>query len=117
MSRISILGAGAWGTAIALALDRRGGHQLSLWAHTHELAQEINDAGENHQFLPGFPLPKSITVTADCEVVTFAKLRSWSPWCRRSFCARHFCGCAATSATASFWSAPPRALKMPATCA
>jgi glycerol-3-phosphate dehydrogenase (NAD(P)+) len=74
MSRISILGAGAWGTALALALDRRGGHQLSLWAHSNELAQEIIDAGENRQFLPGFPLPKSITITGDCEAVTEAEI-------------------------------------------
>jgi glycerol-3-phosphate dehydrogenase (NAD(P)+) len=74
MSRISILGSGAWGTAIALALDRRGGHELSLWAHSPQLAQEIIDAGENRQFLPGFPLPKSITVTADCEAVTAADI-------------------------------------------
>jgi glycerol-3-phosphate dehydrogenase (NAD(P)+) len=74
MSRISVLGSGAWGTAIALALDRRGGHQVSLWAHTPELAQEIIDAGENRQFLPGFPLHKSITVTADCDTVTEADI-------------------------------------------
>jgi glycerol-3-phosphate dehydrogenase (NAD(P)+) len=74
MSRISILGSGAWGTAIALALDRRGGHQLSLWAHSTQLAQEIIDAGENRQFLPGFPLPRSIAVTADCESVREADI-------------------------------------------
>ena len=34
MSRIAILGSGAWGTAIALSLHRRGGHQITLWAHT-----------------------------------------------------------------------------------
>jgi glycerol-3-phosphate dehydrogenase (NAD(P)+) len=74
MSRISILGSGAWGTAIAIALDRRGGHQLSLWAHSPELAQEMIDAGENRRFLPGFALPKSITVTADCGSVTEADI-------------------------------------------
>ncbi|MGP8251634.1 MAG: NAD(P)H-dependent glycerol-3-phosphate dehydrogenase [Terracidiphilus sp.] len=74
MSRISVLGSGAWGTAIALALDRRGGHEVSLWAHSPELAQEIIDAGENRQFLPGFPLPKSINVTGDCEPVTEAEI-------------------------------------------
>jgi glycerol-3-phosphate dehydrogenase (NAD(P)+) len=74
MSRISVLGSGAWGTAIALALDRRGGHQVSLWAHSPEFAQEIVDAGENRQFLPGFPLPESITVTGDCASVTDADI-------------------------------------------
>jgi glycerol-3-phosphate dehydrogenase (NAD(P)+) len=74
MSRISILGAGAWGTAIALALDRRGGHELSLWTHSDELAQQINDARENVQFLPGFPLPATIRVTTGFEPVSEAEI-------------------------------------------
>ena len=74
MSRICVLGAGAWGTAIALALDRRGGHELSLWAHSLELAQEINNAQENRQFLPGFPLPGAIRVTADFDPVSQAEI-------------------------------------------
>jgi glycerol-3-phosphate dehydrogenase (NAD(P)+) len=74
MSRISVLGSGAWGTAIALALDRRGGHHVSLWAHSPELARQIIDAGENRQFLPGFPLPKSIAITADCASISKADI-------------------------------------------
>jgi len=74
MSRIVILGSGAWGTAIALSLDRRGGHQLSLWAHTSELARQIIDAGENAQFLPGFPIPPSVIVTGDREAITAADI-------------------------------------------
>ncbi len=74
MSRIAILGSGAWGTAIALSLHRRSGHQITLWAHTQELAQQIIDAGENTQFLPGFPIPSAIAVTADCAAVTAADI-------------------------------------------
>ncbi|HXR38816.1 MAG TPA: NAD(P)H-dependent glycerol-3-phosphate dehydrogenase [Terracidiphilus sp.] len=74
MSRIAILGSGAWGTAIALSLHRRSGHQITLWAHTQELAQQIIDAGENAQFLPGFPLPSAIAVTSDCAAVTAADI-------------------------------------------
>jgi len=74
MSRIVILGAGAWGTALALALDRRGGHELLLWAHSPELAQEIAGAGENRQFLPGFPIPPAIAVSADCAAVSSAEI-------------------------------------------
>ncbi len=70
MSRIFILGSGAWGTALALSLHRRGGHQLTLWAHSPEFAQQILAAHENTQFLPGFPLPPAIAVTGD-----FAALR------------------------------------------
>ena len=69
MSQIFVIGSGAWGTSIALSLDRRGGHAVSLWAHSPEAAGEIGAAGENRQFLPGFPLPASITVTGDCAAV------------------------------------------------
>ena len=51
MSRIAILGSGAWGTAIALALHRRGGHQLTLWAHSPEAAREIADRLVQKRFL------------------------------------------------------------------
>jgi glycerol-3-phosphate dehydrogenase (NAD(P)+) len=74
MSRIAILGSGAWGTAIALSLDRRGGHELTLWAHSHELAREIVDAGENKLFLPGFPIPAGVRVTGDEAAVSEAEI-------------------------------------------
>lgn len=74
MSRIFVLGSGAWGTALALSLHRRGGHQVTLWAHSPEFAQEILDAGENKQFFPGFPLPPSLAVTGDCAAVSDAEI-------------------------------------------
>ncbi|MGB0080997.1 MAG: NAD(P)H-dependent glycerol-3-phosphate dehydrogenase [Terracidiphilus sp.] len=74
MSRITLLGSGAWGTAIALSLHRRGGHQVALWAHSPELAQQIVDAGENTQFLPGFPIPAGVTVTGDSAAITAADI-------------------------------------------
>jgi glycerol-3-phosphate dehydrogenase (NAD(P)+) len=74
MSRIFVLGSGAWGTAIALALHRRGCHQVTLWAHSPEAAVQIIDAGENRQFLPGFPIPKEITITGDCAAVADAEI-------------------------------------------
>jgi glycerol-3-phosphate dehydrogenase (NAD(P)+) len=74
MSRIAILGSGAWGTAIALSLHRRGAHRIALWAHTPELARQILDAGQNAQFLPGFPIPSAIAVTAGFEAITAADI-------------------------------------------
>jgi glycerol-3-phosphate dehydrogenase (NAD(P)+) len=74
MSRIAVLGSGAWGTAIALTLNRRGGHDVTLWAHSDEFARQINDAQENAQFLPGFKLPRAITVTGACAPVTDAEI-------------------------------------------
>jgi glycerol-3-phosphate dehydrogenase (NAD(P)+) len=74
MSRITILGAGAWGTAIALALDRRGGHQITLWSHSADEAGQIAAAQENVLFLPGFPLPKNVAVTSDDASVAEAEI-------------------------------------------
>jgi glycerol-3-phosphate dehydrogenase (NAD(P)+) len=74
MSRIAVLGSGAWGTAIALSLHRHGGHQITLWSHTVDEATQIASAGENVLFLPGFPLPSSIHVTADDTAVANAEI-------------------------------------------
>ena len=74
MSRIAILGAGAWGTAIALSLSRRGGHRITLWSHSVEEARQISDARENILFLPGFPLPADIAITASDSAVADAEI-------------------------------------------
>jgi glycerol-3-phosphate dehydrogenase (NAD(P)+) len=71
MSRIAILGAGAWGTALALSLARRGGHQLCLWSHSAALAEQLTEAGENLPYLPGFTLPADIEITADLPRAIF----------------------------------------------
>jgi glycerol-3-phosphate dehydrogenase (NAD(P)+) len=64
MSRIAVIGAGSWGTALALSLARRGGHELTLWAHSPEHVEELSDTGENLRYLPGFILPADIRITA-----------------------------------------------------
>lgn len=63
MSRIAILGAGAWGTALALSLARTQRHDLLLWAHSPDHAAEMRHTHENARYLPGFTLPHSIAVT------------------------------------------------------
>jgi glycerol-3-phosphate dehydrogenase (NAD(P)+) len=74
MSRIVVLGAGAWGTAIALSLSRRGGHHVTLWAHNAQEAQVIESARENTLFLPGFPLPDDLAVTAEMTPIESADI-------------------------------------------
>jgi glycerol-3-phosphate dehydrogenase (NAD(P)+) len=71
MSRIAVLGAGAWGTAITLALARRGGHNLTLWAHSAALADQLIETGENLPYLPGFTLPADVQVTSDLVAAIF----------------------------------------------
>jgi glycerol-3-phosphate dehydrogenase (NAD(P)+) len=74
MSRITVLGSGAWGTAIALALHRRGGHQIVLWSYSASEAGQIAAAAENTLFLPGFPIPKDIAITSSAEAIGEAEI-------------------------------------------
>lgn len=59
--KLSILGAGAWGTALALCFNRRTGVDVTLITIDEEHLEELNTHHENKTFLEGFPLPKSIT--------------------------------------------------------
>jgi glycerol-3-phosphate dehydrogenase (NAD(P)+) len=61
--RIAVLGAGAWGTALALSFAER--HALTLWTWQAEHAQAMRQAHENSQFLPGYRFPESLEVTSD----------------------------------------------------
>lgn len=71
MSRIAILGAGAWGTALAISLARRRGHELTLWAHSPALAEHLRDTGENLPYLPGYTLPADVQITSDLPAAIF----------------------------------------------
>ncbi|MEX0922264.1 MAG: NAD(P)H-dependent glycerol-3-phosphate dehydrogenase [Rhodovibrionaceae bacterium] len=62
ISRVSILGAGAWGTALALAA-RRAGRKVTLWARNPDLAETIAAKHRNPAYLPGIELDKTIAAT------------------------------------------------------
>jgi len=64
MSRIAVLGAGAWGTAIALSLAHQQKHAVTLWSHRSESASTLARDHRN-RFLPGVTLPDTIRITAD----------------------------------------------------
>jgi glycerol-3-phosphate dehydrogenase (NAD(P)+) len=75
MSRIAVIGAGAWGTSLAISLARRGGHSLVLWSYVPELALEIKETGENKPFLPGYVVPADVAVTSElAKAVTGADI-------------------------------------------
>ena len=61
--RITILGAGAWGTALAIALAAR--HDVVLWGRNAEAMSAAARTRENSSYLPGHPLPDRLAVTAD----------------------------------------------------
>ncbi len=64
MSRIAIIGAGSWGTALAL-IAARAGNEVRLWARGDEVASLLRTKRENIIYLPGFPLPENIAPTSD----------------------------------------------------
>lgn len=67
MSRIAVIGAGAWGTGLAVVLGRRGGHQVQLWAHEKEVRDSILSRRINEQFLPGQPIPECVFPTGSLQ--------------------------------------------------
>ena len=67
MSKIAVIGAGAWGTAIAIVLARRGGHDVRLWAYEAEVCDSINSRHVNEVFLEGCPIPPTVHATNSLE--------------------------------------------------
>jgi glycerol-3-phosphate dehydrogenase (NAD(P)+) len=65
MSRVTIIGSGSWGTALALSLARHRQHSVVLWSHTAAVAEAIEKHRENLHYLPGFTVPEQVFVTAD----------------------------------------------------
>ncbi len=61
MRRAAVIGAGSWGTAVAVLLAR-GGLEVQLGARTPERVEELISDGQNRRYLPGVPLPESIDV-------------------------------------------------------
>jgi len=65
MSRIAIIGAGAWGTGLAMVLGRKKTHAVRLWANEPDVCKSIAKSRVNERFLPGFTLPESVHATND----------------------------------------------------
>ena len=60
----AVVGAGAWGTAVAAHLARRPDLRITLWARDAARAREMAAARSNPRYLPGVPLPAALTVTS-----------------------------------------------------
>ena len=65
MSQIAVIGAGAWGTGLAIVLGRKGKHDVHLWAYEKDVCDSITQKRVNEQFLPGRNIPEAVTVSND----------------------------------------------------
>ena len=66
MKKIAIIGAGSWGTALAVALARsRAPHRLALWAHGADVLASLRERRENSVYLPGFHVEDKVQVTGN----------------------------------------------------
>lgn len=75
MSRIAIIGAGAWGTALSVVLTRGARHQVQLWAYEREVCESIAHHRSNDLFLPECAIPELVqptndlrTALTDCDI-------------------------------------------------
>ena len=74
--KIAVLGAGAWGTALAINFLKNSNsrHEITLWTNDPGHCAELIQERTNRQFLPGFPLPESLKLTSDFNVAVKADL-------------------------------------------
>jgi len=65
-AKIGVLGAGAWGTAIAKIIAEKG-YNIEIWSYEKEVAKEINTDHTNNRYLIGVPLPHTLRATDDLQ--------------------------------------------------
>jgi glycerol-3-phosphate dehydrogenase (NAD(P)+) len=68
MARVSVIGAGSWGTSVSWLLGGKG-HQVSLWSREPEIAEAVNAEHRNPLFMSDIILPDCVTASADMERV------------------------------------------------
>jgi glycerol-3-phosphate dehydrogenase (NAD(P)+) len=66
VKKIAIIGAGGWGTALAIVLGRsRVPHRIALWVREPEILESLKSEGQNPVFLPGFTIPPETEITGE----------------------------------------------------
>lgn len=72
MSKVSVIGAGSWGTALAILLEKNG-HEVTLWSHREEEVKELAKSREHKSKLPGVQISERIEITGNLESALQAK--------------------------------------------
>lgn len=63
--KITIIGAGSWGTTIAMLLSNKNNLDVCLWAAFDDHAKKMQEDRENKDFLPGYPFDETLTISSD----------------------------------------------------
>jgi glycerol-3-phosphate dehydrogenase (NAD(P)+) len=71
--KVTVIGAGAWGTALACAFAR-GNNDVKIWAMEEDVVKSINELGQNTIFFKGITLPKEIKATNNLEIALDADI-------------------------------------------
>ena len=66
MAKVSVIGAGSWGTALALLLYKNG-HDVTVWSYQEEEVRMLSEKREHVSKLPGVKIPDGIFFTADIK--------------------------------------------------
>jgi glycerol-3-phosphate dehydrogenase (NAD(P)+) len=73
--KIAVIGAGAWGTALAISASREGtGHSVQLWTRDPAAAKELQSQRSNQRYLPGVTFPTAL----QCVSTSVSELAPWS---------------------------------------
>ncbi|WP_273322984.1 NAD(P)H-dependent glycerol-3-phosphate dehydrogenase [Vallitalea guaymasensis] len=72
MAAVSVLGAGSWGTALAILLNNNG-HEVALWSIIEDEVNLLNDTRENKSKLPGIHIPNEINITNNLKEAILGK--------------------------------------------
>lgn len=72
--KISILGAGGWGTTLAVVLSGKDNLEVTLWSAFPEQAEQIIEKRENKDFLPSIKIPQNLKVTSDLKSALSANI-------------------------------------------
>lgn len=72
MSRIGVIGAGSWGTALAILLNQNG-NEVTLWSHRESEAEALRRTREHASKLPGVQLPETLQITSDLQQAASGK--------------------------------------------
>lgn len=66
MKKVTVIGSGSWGTALAVMLQKHG-HDVVIWSRRQDASDEMQRERENKRYLPGIPLPKGLKFTTNRE--------------------------------------------------